>query len=269
MQHRLVSGAVVFNTVTSQRKGRWVWFRVGPFCVHCARSPCACVCSFRASSRSSKTFKVLETVTLNCQVSTPDCLCMSDLWSCKQMDVNRNSVIDWSWLRFPSYWLTIFFSFAFLLGQPGLQLSLIGSETVVHLLLLLQLLAQFHHSTVQLCAPKNTPPTKNTEQLGISRHLHHGSLQCAVRLCKRARVFPTVQHFTAGAAPCANRKEKITLMMPTARGGKCSSYSAELNHPIHFCCAFFSYDMSNWLQGKLRLPSKPSSNRFLIYLYLF
>lgn len=80
-----------------------------------------------------------------------------------------------SWLRFPSYRLTIFFSFAFLLGQPGLQLSLIGSETVVHLLLLLQLLAQLRHSTVQLCAPKNTP--QKSQSSSVSLHIYTTGLR--------------------------------------------------------------------------------------------
>ncbi len=50
--------------------------------------------------------------------------------------------------------LTALFSFAFLLCQLGLKLSLIGPQTAVHLLLLLQLLAQLHHPTVQLSAPE-------------------------------------------------------------------------------------------------------------------
>lgn len=109
------------------------------------------------------------------------------------------------------------------------------------------------------CAHLNIPP-KITEQLGISTHLHHGSSQRAIRLCKRACVLLRVQHSTADAATCANRKEKIIIMMPTTRGGKWNSYSTELNHLINVCCAFLSHDMSNWLQGKLRLPSKLSAH---------
>lgn len=52
--------------------------------------------------------------------------------------------------------LTALFAFALLLCQLGLQQSLIGSQTAVHLLLLLQLLAQLHHSVAQLSAPEHT-----------------------------------------------------------------------------------------------------------------
>ena len=52
--------------------------------------------------------------------------------------------------------LTLLFIFALLLCQLGLQLSLIVSQAAVHLLLLLQLLAQLRHSNVQLCTPERT-----------------------------------------------------------------------------------------------------------------
>lgn len=49
--------------------------------------------------------------------------------------------------------LTALFALALLLGQPGLQLGLVGSQAVVHLLLLLQLQAQLGHAAVQLRTP--------------------------------------------------------------------------------------------------------------------
>lgn len=59
--------------------------------------------------------------------------------------------------------LTVLFSYAFLLCQLGLQLSLIGSQTAVHLLLLVQLLAELRHTAAQL----STPEHAKTEELNI------------------------------------------------------------------------------------------------------
>lgn len=51
--------------------------------------------------------------------------------------------------------LTVLFAFALLLCQLSLQLSLIGSQAAVHLLLLLQLQAKLRHAGAKLGAPKH------------------------------------------------------------------------------------------------------------------
>lgn len=54
------------------------------------------------------------------------------------------------------FWnFTVLFAFVLLLCQLGLQLSLVGSQAAVHLLLLLQLLAELRHTGAQLGAPKH------------------------------------------------------------------------------------------------------------------
>lgn len=60
--------------------------------------------------------------------------------------------------------LTVLFAFALLLCQLGLQLSLVGSQAAVHLLLLLQLLAELRHTGAQLGAPEHA----RTEELNTS-----------------------------------------------------------------------------------------------------
>lgn len=60
--------------------------------------------------------------------------------------------------------LTALFALALLLDQPGLQLGLVGSQAVVHLLLLLQLQAQLGHAAVQL-----RTPTQPQGQSGLLR----------------------------------------------------------------------------------------------------
>lgn len=56
---------------------------------------------------------------------------------------------------------TVVFAAALLLCQLGLQLSLVGSQTAVHLLLLLQLLAELRHTSAQL----STPERARTDEL--------------------------------------------------------------------------------------------------------
>lgn len=69
---------------------------------------------------------------------------------------------------FSLWFLTALFSSALLLGQLGLQLGLVGSQAAVHLLLLLQLLAQLQHSAVQLSAPEHTQGRKTSDPLQTS-----------------------------------------------------------------------------------------------------
>lgn len=69
----------------------------------------------------------------------------------KTSRVQVGTPADWFCFFFDS--LTALFALALLLGQPGLQLGLVGSQAVVHLLLLLQLQAQLGHAAVQLRTP--------------------------------------------------------------------------------------------------------------------
>lgn len=80
--------------------------------------------------------------------------------------------------------LTALFSFALLLGQLRLQLNLIGSQAAVHLLLLLQLLAQLHHSTAQLSAPEHS--REQTGQTKTTAH-YNFSLICSQKSSFRHR----------------------------------------------------------------------------------
>lgn len=61
----------------------------------------------------------------------------------------RVGEICWSSLFF-----TVLLALALLLGQPALQLRLVGPQAAVHLLLLLQLLAELRRTSGQLSAPE-------------------------------------------------------------------------------------------------------------------
>lgn len=63
--------------------------------------------------------------------------------------------------------LTALFALALLLGEAGLQLALVGSQAIVHLLLLLQLQSQFGYAAVQLRTP--TQPHTGLSALFVKR----------------------------------------------------------------------------------------------------